>query len=813
MAPSFFHMNDLDVSSFPAPPAWSLATGQAGRVFVLLAAALFAVSAIAWLLSPRVRRFETFGKLSFTGACLSVFGSFLSLAVLFVTNRFEFEYVYGHNDTKNAVQYRIAGIWSGQEGSFLLWATCTAAFALLTIRLMAHYRRWATITTSFFLGGIASILAFESPFRLNMIEGRPFVPFEGLGLAPSLQNYWVVIHPPTIFLGFGSLTVLFALAVAAMAERDYEAWIPIVRPWAIVSITLVGLGLCMGGFWAYETLGWGGFWMWDPVENVSFVPWVFGIAFVHGVIVQAARKKWHLSNLLLAGLPFLSFIYGTFLTRSGFLSEASVHSFAEMDQSALKLLMVVMAVCTVGFVGLWSVRAFQARKVPVQETKNEGIAREGFYVMGITSLLVLGAATMIGMSVPLMQALKGQKPRVVEEGLYHQVLVWIFVPLMILMAVTPFVSWRKLDGKALWSKVYTALCLTIGLTGLLIFAATITGFGRELTMSPTVTMLGSHKVKGLAWPAILLGICLFAFVANTMKLVELYKRSKLGVAPFLAHVGVAVLMVGLVVSRAFEKKDQGIVMADHPAQLLGYEVKYGGMTSVESDRNNQLRLEVYGKDGGTPLFTATPGVYKVTMGDGQQTTMVWPHIQRGWFMDTYVALGEPQTQMSGDVSLKPGQTTSFGGLQLTYVEATRDGEFGVRGTQFGAKVLVKGDGETETVHPKMEIAGGGSTISHPAPIDKSLELVMSGMNAADKSVTLRMQLKTPMYPIEIFHKPLTILVWLGTALMTVSGFLAAYYRRTKRVMVEEIQTETPRTRTKAAELVTAINKKPLSTRN
>lgn len=801
-------MNELDVSSLPTPPAWSLATGQAGRVFVLLAAVLFSISAISWLFGKRSNILEKVGKLTFTGACASIFGAFVALVVLFVNNRFEFEYVYGHSDTKNAVQYRIAGIWSGQEGSFLLWAVCTALFSLLTIRLTQHYRRWATITASVFLASIAGILAFESPFRLTTFEGKAFMPFEGMGLAPSLQNYWVVIHPPTIFLGFGSLTVLFALATAALVERDYDSWIPIVRPWTIVSVSLVGLGLCMGGFWAYETLGWGGFWMWDPVENVSFVPWVFGIAFLHGMLVQAARKKWHMSNLLFGGLPFLAFVYGTFLTRSGFLSDASVHSFAEMDQSALKILLAVMGVFTLGFLGLWGFRCFQARPAKVA-TEAPGVGREGFYVMGVTALLVLGTATMIGMSVPLFQALKGEKPRVVEEGLYHQVLVWIFVPLMLLMAVTPFVSWRKLDAKAFWGKVYTTLCITIGLTGLLVFLSTVTPFGKQINMTPTVTMLGRFEVKGLAWPVTLLAICLFALVGNVVRLSEIVRRSKMGVAPFFAHIGVAMLMVGLVTSRAFERKDQGIVMADHPTTLLGYELRYQGMSSVETDRENTLKIGVYdAKDKSKLLFTATPGVYKVSMADGQTTTMVWPYIRRTWLMDTYIALGQPQSEAGQDVTLHVGESTTFGGLTLKYQESTRQGEFGMAGTKFGAKVLVNGDGKPTLVNPTMEIAGGGSTIQHPAPIDKSLQLAMVGMNAADKSVTLRMQFTSPLYPVEVFHKPLTLLVWLGTGVMTLSGFLAAYYRRSnKKVSLAEEQPAPVPQRKKAAELVTARQQK------
>lgn len=806
-------MNDLNPNDLLTPPAWSLQVGELGRVLVLLSVVLFALSGAAWFLSKKLPILQTSAKISFSSACVAILGAFVSLGVLFANNRFEFAYVYGHADTHNLLQYRIAGIWSGQEGSFLLWATCSAIFALLTVARTNIYRRWYSIAFSFFLGGLGSILAFESPFKLNLFEGKPFVPADGLGLAPSLQNYWVVIHPPTIFLGFGSLTALFALAFAALAERDYENWIPIVRPWAIVSVTLVGLGLCMGGFWAYETLGWGGFWMWDPVENVSFVPWCFAIALVHGVIVQATKKKWQISNLLMGGLPFLVFVYGTFLTRSGFLSDASVHSFAEMDRSALKLLVFLMGGATLGFAGLWAFRAFQARSTVIEEKPVTGPRREAFYMVGITTLLTMGIATMLGMSVPFVQALKGEKPRVVEEALYHQVLAWIFVPLMLLMAVTPFVSWRGMKTKDLVARIYTILCVSVGVTGLLLFLTVVTKFSKNLNMAPTVTLLGRFEVQNLAWPLVLVGLCVFVLVANFWRVGELVKRSKLGVAPFLAHIGVAVLMAGLIISRAFEVKGQSMVMQNHPGRLLNYEVRFAGMTSDEHDRDNKMKLAVYDphNPGSKPLFTATPGLYKVEGADGQSSTMRWPYIHKGWLMDTYVALGEPQTDAGSDITLPVGKSTQLGGLTLTYLKMTREGEFGMKGTRFGALVSVSGGGKTETLHPEMELGEGGQTVMHPAKLDDQMQLAMVGMDAASKSAVLRVQLATPIYPIEIYHKPMTSLVWLGTGLMTLSGFASAYYRRRKRQSVEEVPAvaEPKRPKSRASDLVTAMNKESI----
>lgn len=778
----------MDPTQIPefAPPGWSLLVGEIGRNAVLISTLLFGISLLSWILAPLNENLKKIGKWSLILGCVSILASIVSLGILFANNRFEFEYVYGHADIKNALGYRIAGIWSGQEGSFLLWACCSAIFVLLVAGFTKQYQRWFSIASAFFLGGITSILVFESPFKLNMLEGKPFAPVDGLGLAPSLQNYWVIIHPPTIFLGFGSLTVLFALAVGALVEKDFTDWIKIVRPWAIVSLTLLGLGLCMGGFWAYETLGWGGFWMWDPVENVSFVPWCFLIAFVHGIIVQSARGSWKMANIFLGGFPFLVYVYGTFLTRSGMLSDASVHSFAEMNQYALWLLVGLMGVTILGFFGLmiWRMVTAKAELVPSHE-QVKGLHREQLYSFGVWALSLMGIATMIGMSVPLIMALRGQKAAVVPESLYHQILPYIFIPLMVLMAVTPFASWKKTDGKQFWNKLYSVLCISIGVTGLLLFAAVATGYGKQMNLQPQMTLFFKPNQNGLIWMLLLTCLCIFTFVANIWKAGELFKKSKLGTSGFLAHLGVCILMIGLVVSRGFELKNNTVVMENHPAKVLGYEVKYQGMTSNESDRDNKLKLAFYDSTKGDNkvLFTAEPGLYKVNMG-GQEQTMVWPHIQRGILNDVYVSLGPPQYNSSEEQNVKLGKSIMFGDMKVTYMEMTKEGQAGQAGTKFGAIVKVEAKGKSLTLNPKMAL-GNGQVDQFPVAIDKSLNIAITGMNAADKSVNLQVQMTTPLYPVEVYHKPLVLFVWLGTAILTIAGFMAAFYRKPQKVTAEK----------------------------
>lgn len=785
----------------PSPPAWSLNLGEAGKALVILGCLAFLISAFSWWIAPHKSEFGKIGKVGFVVGCLAIFGTFAALATLFVFNRFEYEYVWGHADKRNLIPYRIAGVWSGQEGSFLLWATCAAMFGLVTVRGAAHLRRWYTIVYALFLGALCGILAFESPFNLNLLDGKPVVPEDGLGLAPSLQNYWVTIHPPTIFLGFGSLTVMFAFAMAALLQKDSKGWLALARPWAIVSMTLVGLGLCMGGFWAYETLGWGGFWMWDPVENVSFVPWVLTGAFIHGAMVQATRNKWAPSNLLMAALPFISFAYGTFLTRSGMLAETSVHSFAQMDSSALKILLSLLAVSVLGFLALWVPFALK-NKSQVEEGDPKGWTREGFFRTGSLLFTGFAVATLVGMSVPFFMAVTGRPSKVVEEKLYHLILPYLFVPLMLAMAVAPFVSWRGLPPKEIWKKVYGAFCITFGLVGITMLLITATPLRKTLPITGTVDTIFRQSIPLLPWMLVLIGICLFVIVANTFKVVELAKRSKLGTAAFMAHIGVAVLMAGLIVSRGFERRAELYVQEGVPGKGLGFTFDYQKATSDLYDRDNKMVFDVRGP---VQSFTATPGFYYVRQQDGSESPMVWPHIERGVLHDIYVTLHPRATDATEVVTLKPGEHFEFNGTKFMFSKVVRDGNAGEDGTRFGAEIVATADtGQSVTLTPTMRLGGGG-VVYEPVQIGVHYMLNLKSMNVTDGTVDVQMTFAKPVYPIEVFFKPMTILVWLGTGLLTLAGFLAAWYRRAPRVVTvrEEEAAEIPQTTLPKGKLVGA----------
>lgn len=787
------HPVDLPLAS----DLW-LSVGWAGRILVF-------VGIIAFLLCFVQQVTDKLKKVPFFQiGCASIFGAISCLGALFAADQFEYEYVWSHSEKINGFFYKIAAIWSGQQGSFLLWGTTSAIFALLALRGVGPFRRGYLGSVSLFLAAICSILAYETPFKLQLFEGKAFIPPDGTGLAPTLNNYWVIIHPPTIFLGFGSLVVLFAYAIGALAKRDYDGWLPRVRPWALVSLAVLGLGLCMGGFWAYETLGWGGFWMWDPVENVSFVPWVIVVAFVHGIIVQTTKKKWHFSNLLLAGAPFLLFVYGTFLTRAGFLADVSVHSFATMDKSAHKVLLGLLLASMAGFLGLWFLRmvthrAAQARQ-GIEKPKppeGKGFEREGMYQMGMVFLILLGAATAIGMSVPLFQALREKEVKVVEEHLYHQVLSYFFIPVMLLMAITPFASWRRMSLKALIGRILNVASITLGVVGIAMFIFNNPAVGVQPDSAGRVEFMQLSGGKSISvplfgWITFLFGLCTFVAVANVWRLVEVLKRSKAAATgAFVSHLGVALALAGLIVSRGFEREQRHFVQAGStavPIMPKGIRSLVDLVPDQKLDLKNRDNKIAFKYSGPGPNFIATPGLYYTqNQTSGEWSPVVWPYIQNYWTHDVYVAL-EPAADTVGEPKVvKIGENFELVGpvwstltervFKIKYLELTRKGEVGVPGTEFGAKLEVTDpEGHVSEVTPKMQITEGG-VVQNPVLVDDEFSIELVSMDAGTKGATLALKYNRPVLILHTFYKPLTLFVWLGVGMLTFGGLLSAWYRR------------------------------------
>ena len=775
--------NDL-LKQLPTAPQWAIWAGQGGGLLIDFGLALFVLSVVLWLAQAKRPSLGKPASVVFFGGALCLLGAMGCLLALFISDQFEFRYIFSHGDASTALKYKIAGVWTAQEGSFLLWACTSAIFGMIAFWGAGVYRRWYSVVFSVFLGCLCGILAYETPFdtvKQFMLNGVLKMPHSGSGMTPSLQNYWVVIHPPTIFMGFGSLTVMFAMSVAAMLTANVSEWVKVTRPWALVSASILGLGLCMGGMWAYETQGWGGFWAWDPVENVSFVPWLFTVALIHGIIVQVSKKRWIGTNLILGGLPFLTFVYGTFLTRSGLLDKLSIHSFASMDRSALVVLKTFLVAVVLAFIVLFAVkgRVLARQSAP---NESESMDRESFYRIGTLLICLLATGITFGMSWPWWSALQTGKGSAIEEAQYHMVVVWFFIPILLLMGITPFVTWRPLSFKALFDRLVTVLSVTAGLTGFALVAIQNPKIGVHMVPGSTVRMPFHFQMYLMPWMAILIFVCSFAIIANVWRIAEIVKRSRLTLGGFVAHIGLAVLMTGLIISRGFEQTDRGVIdPAMGPTSLLGYQIAFNRLDHKSiDDRDGKVWFTVTAPDG--EKFDANPGLYYYQGEDGSPKPMVWPFIDKHLSHDFYMSMAEPEMYAwDKPETFHEGETRTIandliGSLDVTYRKFVRQGEVGAAGTTFGAELHIVDGTKTYDVMPTLKITDEGPDHGLPQ-VGQMYRIGLLGMDPADKSVSLQLMFSPPLYPIVLFYKPMTILVWIGTGIMTLGGLMSAFARR------------------------------------
>ena len=259
------------------------------------------------------------------------------LIYLFFENTFVVAYVYNYSDKSLPFFYKLSALWGGQEGTYLLWLMMNAFFGYIIIKKGGVYRNVGMVVYSIVNLFFLFLLVKLSPFAL--LNGYP--P-DGAGLNPLLQNPWMVVHPPVIFIGYSLSAVPFSFAMAALILNDFSSWVKRAFPWAAITALMLAGGNILGGYWAYITLGWGGFWAWDPVENSSFIPWFIAIAFIHGLLIEKRTGALRKSNILMASFVFILVIYGTFLTRSGVLADFSVHSFVDLGINQYLVLFLVL---------------------------------------------------------------------------------------------------------------------------------------------------------------------------------------------------------------------------------------------------------------------------------------------------------------------------------------------------------------------------------------------------------------------------------------------------------------------------------------
>ncbi len=577
----------IDLGNFSLTAAWMLS------VFGLVAGILGARKNNAAL----IRSAANSVHLCAVFAALSL----VLLAIAFLTHDYRYVYVWQNSNNAMPSWYRVSAIWGGMDGSLLLWAAIMAVFASLVLARARGVQRdlmkWVAPVLSGASGFFLLVTAFlTNPFR-TIPAGRVFE--DGNGLNPLLQNPSMMIHPPTLYIGFTGFVVPAAFCIAALLSGELsDNWIRVTRRWTLVAWGFLTAGIILGGNWAYIELGWGGFWAWDPVENASFLPWLTGTAFLHSVMVQEQKGMLKIWNVCLCVGTYLLTVFGTFLTRSGVVQ--SVHAFAETDVGWVFL--VYIAVAAVIVLGLLWYRRAELRS---EQRLESYLSREAAFLFNNLALLGICFATFWGVMFPIIsEAVAGEKA-VVGPPFFNQVNVPLFLALLFLMGVGPLIAWRRSSLKVL-RKTFLKPALSGSLLTLLFLwldptrVLAAVSFGLSLFAILTVETEFRRAVKNRR--------ALRADESLPTAMAQVVRRKPRRYGGFLVHLGIAIMAIAITASSAYKiEKDISLTVGE--STVVGrYELS---LKDVRNDRQPNydaivLDVAVAEKESGEFLGMMTP---------------------------------------------------------------------------------------------------------------------------------------------------------------------------------------------------------------
>ncbi len=738
-------------------------TAEWGRLFIYIGTAGAVAATVLFAVAAKQERWLAWARWAYVLAVLSAVAAFGSLVSLCMRSDFSVVYVANFSSSDLPWYYKLSSAWAGQEGSFLLWAFWTALLGLLLIRRLKRYEPLTMAVYSSILAFLMAILTKQSPF----LQYPPSeVPPEGMGLNPLLQNYWMAIHPPTIFIGFASLAIPFSIAVAALLRKDWDGWVQIAMPFVILCWVTLGAGLILGGYWAYVTLGWGGFWGWDPVENSSLVPWLVITGLIHGLVVQRNRGGLHRSNLLLALLGAPLFFYGTYMTRSGALAESSVHAFDALAKGALGLVVAMLVTYTAGGLGLW---LFRLRSIPAKQTAEGILSRDLAFSLGIISLVLIAGLTLIGASMPIISLLIAKQSSAVEVRYYHIANAPFAYLMLLLLGLVPFLTWRKVDNTDAFLQRISApwyATLVIGL------AVAFLSYFMRLPVAVGVFFL--------------MLLATFTILSNAILVWRLAKRSPMSIGGYLTHIGVGLVLLGAAASAFYERKAEALLTNGMTAEMFGFKVSYAGMTHPDEEmgKDNAVRLKFESLNG-RKSFEARPVYYFDTHNPMQPRRVAEPHIHKHLLYDMYIAIGSDgggvieRTQDPGKtLPIRRGETKKMGEYTIQFREFRIRGQMGEADMSIGAVLDVEYKGKKMELVPEAVLAKGWRPAKLPG--GGEVAIFADEINANERQVILHffgMPGQTTMpdhviVPVEVKLKPLINLVWLGTILMMLGGGIA-----------------------------------------
>jgi cytochrome c-type biogenesis protein CcmF len=594
----------------------------------------------SWMAAARPAALGQFAFIAIAFACLTY---------SFVINDFSVGYVASHSNSALPLQYRIAGVWGGHEGSLLLWALMLGVWMTAVTVFSRHLpddmvARVLGVMGLVSIGFLAFMLFTSNPF-MRLLPA----PADGRDLNPLLQDPGMVMHPPMLYMGYVGFSVAFAFAIAALlAGRLDAAWARWSRPWTTVAWAFLTVGIALGSWWAYYELGWGGWWFWDPVENASFMPWLMGTALIHSLAVTEKRGSFRSWTVLLAIFAFALSLLGTFLVRSGVLT--SVHAFAT-DPARGVFILIFLAVVIGG-----SLVLFASRTARIGLGGSfEPVSRESFLLSNNVLLAAATGSVLLGTLYPLALDALGLGKISVGPPYFDSVFAAVMAPAVFLMGVGPLARWKKASLPELAARLRWAF-------GVSLVAALLIPF-----------VLGQWSVL------VSLGLLLALWIAasSVVQLRERLRnaaggagiRARLAATPrahygmLLAHLGVAVFVVGVTLVKGYESERDVRMSPGDTVELAGYVFRFDGVRDVNGPNYVAARADIRVSRGGRTVTRMHPEkrTYRV-----QNQPMTEAAIDPGFTRDLYVSLGDSvgPTSWIVRVQVKPFVDWIWGGCLL-----------------------------------------------------------------------------------------------------------------------------------------------------
>ncbi len=578
--------------------------GQIGHLLILIGfvaaffAALYYFRAVRAHEETRKQTFRKIGRGFFFGHAIAIVGVVTTMFLMIFNHHFEYHYVWSHSSVDLQMKYILSCFWEGQEGSFLLWTFWHVILGLVVMRSAKEWEAPVLSITSLvqvflmtFVLGIyisGSTHIGSSPFLLlkDRLTTDPVFLFEdymrfipdGRGLNALLQNYWMVIHPPVLFCGFAAITIPFAFALSGLWTGKYTEWIKPALPYALFSGMVLGTGILMGGAWAYESLSFGGFWAWDPVENASLIPWLVIVAGLHNMVVAKATGHALKASFVMLFLAFFFVLYSSFLTRSGILGDTSVHAFVE-EGLTNHLLIFVFTFVLLSFIPLWR----HWKKIPQKEKEEATASREFWMFVGSLVLLFGGLHVIFFTSIPVFNALTGHFNDLFGTSIpndlaspedpvhfYTGVQLWVGVLIALLTAFGQYLKYKHTEVRTFYRDIAYSVIFAI-------IAAVISSIYLDKLWHITADRGIFHLVTAYS---LLFFAGWFAVIANVLYMIRVLKGKVKVAGGSVAHVGFGLLLLGILISNA----GQRVISVNN------FGVRYDGEGMDETFQRENVRL-------------------------------------------------------------------------------------------------------------------------------------------------------------------------------------------------------------------------------